>query len=154
MYFNVEIELIKKNGKNVLFIANDGSSGCEYEFKTKEELAKLINGYVEDLVEYEVDLDEIEESEDEDWEEEFLVRVHDIDYCIELEDLESNGFDTENMSDVEIDAAIQKIVDTLPEELTVEVECTREDLEEVVCDTISEETGWLVNGFEYDILEA
>ena len=70
MYFNVEIELVKKNGKNVLFIANDGSSGCEYKFKTKEELANLIKGYVEDLVEYEVDLDEIEESEDADWKEE------------------------------------------------------------------------------------
>jgi DNA-binding transcriptional regulator YhcF (GntR family) len=56
--------LVKKNGKKVLFIANDGSSGCEYEFKTKKELAKLVKEYVEDLVEYEVDLDEIEESED------------------------------------------------------------------------------------------
>ena len=63
MYFNVEIELIKKNGKNVLFMANDGSSGCEYTFKTKKELAKLIKLYVEDLVEYEVDLDEISEEE-------------------------------------------------------------------------------------------
>ena len=85
------------------------------------------------------------------WEEEFTVKVHDIDYCIELEDLESNGFDTENMSDVEIDAAIQKIRDTLPNELTLEVECTEEDLEDVVCDAISEETGWLINSFDYDI---
>ena len=85
------------------------------------------------------------------WEEEFTVKVHDIDYCIELEDLESNGFDTENMSDVEIDVAIQKIRDTLPNELTLEVECTEEDLEDVVCDAISEETGWLINSFDYDI---
>ena len=85
------------------------------------------------------------------WEEEFTVKVHDIDYCIELEDLESNGFDTENMSDEEIDAAIQKIRDTLPDELTLEVECTEEDLEDVVCDAISEETGWLINSFDYDI---
>ena len=63
MYFNVEIELIKKNGKKVLFIANDGSSGCEYEFKTKKELAKLVKEYVEDLVEYEVDFDEIPEED-------------------------------------------------------------------------------------------
>lgn len=85
------------------------------------------------------------------WEEEFTVKVHDIDYCIELEDLESNGFDTENMSDEEIDAAIQKIRDTLSDELTLEVECTEEDLEDVVCDAISEETGWLINSFDYDI---
>lgn len=66
MYFNIEIELLKKNGKNVLFIANDGSSGCEYTFKTKKELAKLVKLYVEDLISYEVNLDEIEESEEED----------------------------------------------------------------------------------------
>lgn len=58
MFFNVEIEIIKKNGKNVLFIANDGSSGCKYEFETKEQLKKLIKGYVDDLVEYEVNLNE------------------------------------------------------------------------------------------------
>ena len=66
MFYNIEIELLKRNGEYVLFIANDGSSGCEYTFKTKEELANLIKGYAEDLVDYEVNLDEIEEEEDED----------------------------------------------------------------------------------------
>ena len=70
MYFNVEIELIKKNGKLKLFIANDGSSGCEYTFKTKEELLNYLKGYMEDIVEYEVDLDEIEEAEDDEDDEE------------------------------------------------------------------------------------
>lgn len=65
MCYNIEIELLKRDGEYVLFIANDGSSGCEYKFKDKEELANLIKGYAEDLVEYQVDLDEIEE-EDED----------------------------------------------------------------------------------------
>ena len=65
MYYNIEIELLKRDGEFVLFIANDGSSGCEYTFKDKKELADLIKGYAEDLVEYEVNLDEIEE-EDED----------------------------------------------------------------------------------------
>lgn len=64
MFYNIEIEILKRGDKFVLFIANDGSSGCEYEFETKEELAKLIKGYAEDLVEYEVDLDEAEEEED------------------------------------------------------------------------------------------
>ena len=65
MFYNIEIELLKRNGEYVLFIANDGSSGCEYTFKDKKELANLIKGYAEDLVECQVDLDEIEE-EDED----------------------------------------------------------------------------------------
>ena len=61
--YNVEIELLKRAGKNVLFIANDGSSGCEYTFKTKKELLNYLKGYMEDIVEYEVDLDEIPEEE-------------------------------------------------------------------------------------------
>ena len=65
MYYNVEIALFKKNGKNVLFIANDGSSGCEYTFETKEDLKKLIKEYVEDIVEFEVDLDELDEEDEE-----------------------------------------------------------------------------------------
>jgi len=69
MFYNIEIELLKRDGEYTLFIANDGSSGCEYTFKDKEELTKLIQGYVEDLVEYEVDLDEIEEEESDEEEE-------------------------------------------------------------------------------------
>lgn len=86
------------------------------------------------------------------WEEEFTVRCYNIDYCIEFEDLEANGFDVENMTDEEIEAAKQKIRDTLPDELTLDVECTEEDLEDVVVDALSEETGWLINSYQYDII--
>ena len=64
MYFNIEIEIIKKYNKNILYIANDGSSGCEYTFKTKEELADLIKGYIDDLVKFEVDLHDMKKTPD------------------------------------------------------------------------------------------
>ena len=86
------------------------------------------------------------------WESCFTVRCYNIDYCIELEDLESNGFDIDNMTDEEIEAAKQKIRSTLPEELTLDVECTEEDLEDVVVDVLSDETGWLINSYDYAII--
>jgi len=86
------------------------------------------------------------------WEEEFEVKVHDIDYCIEEEDLIDNDFDVDEMSEDEIEAAIQKIVATLPKELVLTVECTEDALEDVLVDTISEETGWLINNFQYEII--
>ena len=86
------------------------------------------------------------------WETEFEVKVYDIDYCIDEEDLEANDFDVDEMSEDEIEAAIQKIVATLPKELVLTVECTEDALEDVLVDAISEETGWLINNFQYEII--
>ena len=53
MYLNIEIEVIEENGKTYVFLANDGSSGCKYEFKSKDELKQIIADYVADVVDYE-----------------------------------------------------------------------------------------------------
>lgn len=52
-YFNMEVEVIEENGKKYVYLANDGSSGCEYEFKTKAELRKLVADYAADMIESE-----------------------------------------------------------------------------------------------------
>lgn len=77
MYLNIEIEVYqKKDGTKVVYIANDGSSGCKYEFETPEELKQIINDYVADVVDYEfedgepeLDIDPDEDEEDEEDEE-------------------------------------------------------------------------------------
>ena len=56
MYLNVEIEVIEdEDGTKTVFLANDGSSGCEYEFSTPEELKQIINDYIADAVDYELE---------------------------------------------------------------------------------------------------
>ena len=49
-YFNIEIETYEKNKKSYVFIANDGSSGCEYEYKDREELKNIVANYVRDML--------------------------------------------------------------------------------------------------------
>lgn len=46
---NIEIELYIKNGKNFVYLSNDGSSGVKQEFTSSEELKKIVADYVEDV---------------------------------------------------------------------------------------------------------
>ena len=89
----------------------------------------------------------------------YKVKTKNIDYCIEQEDV---CWQFDNQADLEedseeyydaIDAEIVRLKKTLPQNLELEIECDPEDLDDMVCDAISEETGWLVNGFSYDIIE-
>ena len=89
----------------------------------------------------------------------FRVRTTHIDYCVEEEDVmedicedASIEEDSEEFYDA-IDAKIKEVKESLPQHLELEIECEEEDLDDMVCDAISEETGWLVNGFAYDIIE-
>jgi hypothetical protein len=45
---NIEIEV----KGNTVYLAHDGSSGCEYEFKSKDELKQIIADYVADVIDY------------------------------------------------------------------------------------------------------
>ena len=54
-FFNVEIEVLEYPNHKEVWIANDGSSGCHYEFKTKEELKAILHDYVDGLVDYELE---------------------------------------------------------------------------------------------------
>lgn len=86
----------------------------------------------------------------------FKVKCHDIDYCVGWEDVENNFDVPEDLNDEQLDdwfeEKIDQIKSTLPEEVTLTVEATEEDLEDVVVDALSEETGWLINSYEYDII--
>ena len=90
----------------------------------------------------------------------YKVKTTSIDYCVEDEDVcEDICNDPEIEEDSEefydaIEAKIEEIKNSLPQELILEFyDCEREDLDDIVCDAISEETGWLVNSFTYDIIE-
>ena len=45
---NIEIEV---KGHTV-YLAHDGSSGCEYDFNSKDELKQIIADYVADVIDY------------------------------------------------------------------------------------------------------
>jgi len=90
----------------------------------------------------------------------FRIRTTCIDYCVEEEDI-CDAFE-EFHPEVEvdsdeyyeaIDAEIDQLKNNLPQTLELEIECEPEDLDDQVCEAVSEETGWLVNGLSYDIIE-
>ena len=52
-----------------------------------------------------------------------------------------------------IEDMIDEVKMSLPQTLILEIECEPEDLEDCITDAISDETGWLVEYFSYEILE-
>ena len=91
--------------------------------------------------------------------EKFKVKTRYIDYCVEEEDVCSE-FD--NDASIEEDSEeyyqaindkIREIKDNLPQHMLINVECDKEDLDEMVCDEITNRTGWLIYGFDYDIID-
>ena len=45
---NVEIDV----SGDTVYLANDGSSGCKYKFKDKDELKQIVADYIADLIDY------------------------------------------------------------------------------------------------------
>ena len=91
----------------------------------------------------------------------YKVKTTDIDYCVEAEDLyevfEEQHPEVEVDSDEyfdAIDAEIVRLKKELPQDLVLEIECEEEDLNDEVCEAVSEETGWLVNYVGYEIIES
>ena len=88
----------------------------------------------------------------------FKVRAYDIDYCVEDEDVcQEIDNDTEIEEDSEeyydaINARIAQIKSELPQDMLFTIKCEKEDLEDEISNAIGNETGWLVNGYSYDIL--
>jgi len=69
----------------------------------------------------------------------YAIENEDLDYCETEQDF------------IEEQA---RIVSELPQELDLEIDCDcKEDLEDLICDEITETTGWLIRGFEYEIVE-
>ena len=90
--------------------------------------------------------------------EKFIIKVNKIDYCIEDEDVldiyDINEDDFKCFDDYinEINLKGVEIEHSLPQTMEFVVDCEREDLDDVVCDYITEHTGWLINSFNYDII--
>jgi len=86
----------------------------------------------------------------------YKIKVTFVDYCIDWEDIDSNFDVPEDMDDEDLEEwyeiKIDEIKQSLPQELELEIECEEEDLEDLIADTISEETGWLNNSFTYEII--
>ena len=80
----------------------------------------------------------------------YTIKVVSVDYAIESYDVDE--FDV--MSDEEVEAEIARVKASLPQELELEIECKPDDLDEMVADAISNETGWLINDCEYDIVSS
>jgi len=88
----------------------------------------------------------------------YRIKTTSIDYCVEEEDVCSefdNDPEIEEDSEEYYDAIHDKIAEIkreLPQALELEIECEPEDLDYEVCEAVSEETGWLVNGLSYEII--
>ena len=89
----------------------------------------------------------------------YKVKVTAIDYCIEEEDVmeeicedASIEEDSEEFYDA-IHAKIEEIRNSLPQTMELEIECEPDELDYLVCDEVSEETGWLNYSVTYEILE-
>ena len=80
---------------------------------------------------------------------EYKVKVNSVDYCVTEEDVIDYVSDDED-----IDDKIKEIKSGLQQELflVITCDCVPEYVEYVIADTISEETGWLINSFTYDII--
>ena len=80
---------------------------------------------------------------------EYKVKVNSVDYYVTEEDVIYYVSDNENVAD-----KIKEIKSDLPQEvvLVVTCDCTTEYVEDEIAEAISEETGWLINSFTYDII--
>lgn len=82
----------------------------------------------------------------------FKIKAFDIEYSITADDVWFLD-NVENFTDEDFDREIERIKNELPQELELEITCEPEDLEDELVDTISEETGWLIEGCNYDVIE-
>ena len=81
----------------------------------------------------------------------YKLKTTSIDYCVETEDLWFLD-NVEDLTDEDFDREIKRIKGELPQELELEITCEPEDLEDCIADAISEEIGWLVESFSYEIV--
>lgn len=81
----------------------------------------------------------------------YKIKTNQIEYCVEGDDLWFLD-DAEDLTDEGFDREIKRIKSELPQELELEITCEPEDLEDCIADVISEEVGWLVESFSYEIL--
>ncbi len=80
----------------------------------------------------------------------YKVKAYDIDYEVTAEDVD----DGTDLTDSELEARIKAVKESLPKELVFEIDAkNEEELEELLVDEISNETNWLVRGYQFMIIE-
>ena len=85
----------------------------------------------------------------------FKVKCYDIDYCVEAEDIEDLAEDYG--IDIDDDEAVERLIDDvkdrLPKEVILDIDCEEDELDDdLIVDELSDETGWLINSYSYDII--
>lgn len=83
------------------------------------------------------------------------VKVTNIVYCVEDEDVDIDPDDYETTEDylAAIDEVIGEAMNELPKEMTIKLSANSAgSLEDDIADAISDETGWLVEGFAYEVM--
>ena len=73
-----------------------------------------------------------------------IINVSDIDYCVDQEDI----LDPDNVTPEEVKESLPKTLN-----FTIEYDPEEDELEELICDKISNETGWLIYGYDYAIIK-
>jgi len=84
----------------------------------------------------------------------FKVKCYDIDYCVEEEDIIDCFDPFEELSKEEIESKIKEVKESLPKEVILKIWCDDEDDldDDLIVDELTDETGWLINGFQYEII--
>jgi hypothetical protein len=87
----------------------------------------------------------------------YKIKTTKIRYFIEEEDLEfdefeNHGMDADDYDDEVIEEMIEEVQSQLPQELEFEIDCDPDELEDLICENISDETGYLVDWFKYEIV--
>jgi len=53
--YNVEIEIYQDDfGRDVVYISNDGSSGCTYPYDDENMLKEIIHDYIDEMLDYDL----------------------------------------------------------------------------------------------------
>ena len=76
----------------------------------------------------------------------YKILVSSIDYCITGEDLELGD------DDISTEDKITEILNSLPQEMSFQIECDSESLSDAITELVSEKTGQLINSLEFTIV--
>ena len=85
----------------------------------------------------------------------FKVKCYDIDYCVEEEDVEelAEENDIDIYDDEAMEQLIQDVKEDLPKEVILNIDCEEDELDDdLIVDELTDETGWLINSYSYDII--
>lgn len=88
----------------------------------------------------------------------YKVKCYNIVYGIYVEDIDENYDIPTDLDEDDLeewyDIKIAEIEKSLPKKVVVDVYCDDEDeFEEALVEALSDKTGWLIEDYEYDIIE-